>query len=1013
MRPLLRLLHVPFACFALCALLALGLPAHASGEAEPNHLITLHHTSWQSKDGAPPYVTALAQTPDGWLWVGSSVGLFRFDGVRFERFTPQGAAMPSSYVRSLSVLPDGSLWVGYLYGGVSQISNERIVHHYAPRKGGLQGSVLDVKVDAQGQLWAASIVGLFQLKGSDFERAPAEMQAPKSAIQLLNDSQGGLWLRSAQGVYYRAPGKPAFEQQPGEWGWGNLLEARDGSVWGTDTSQGGVRMLRGPLKGTASLQWQPRPGANTQMALDKAGRLWVLREDGVEMLQAGGGGNASRSMSRQQGLSGESGTALLVDREGNIWVGTGNGLDRFRENKLTQYPAAASQGEALPLAVGKDGAIWTDQQWIAHPGAAPERFDPAPPSATNFSLAEYVDPQGRLWTHTLDGLYRVEKTAQGYSRTLIPPPPNIIRALANGLGMDGEGSLWITFGPQLYRLKEGVWLRNGGYDELGKKAYTTIYSDPNGDMWFGATQNTLVRLAQGQVRRFDSKDGISLGTIMQVYRAGKTLWVAGENGLAFFDGTRFHQVLGEGDEPFQSTAGIAQGADGDLWLNGGLGIFRIAAAEQAKLLAEPGYRVHFTHLGYEDGLLGAAPQLGGVRSAVATGGKLWFTTTTGLFWLDPAHTLHNDLPPPVLIKQLAAKGGQGADVPYQPQAGLALPVGSQQLRIDYTALSYTMPERMQFRYKLEGADDAWQDADNRRSAFYTNLAPGYYRFVVQAANNDGVWNNAGASLGFRIAPAWWQTTWFRALALVAVLACIWLLHRVRLLQVAGHMREKLAERLDERERIARELHDTLLQSVHGLVLIFDKAAGHVAANEERQRLERALEVAGAVIEEGRDRVRGLRQDDQAGGLFDSLQQHGSQLAEDSSAEFHATVIGEPRKLHALVSEQFRAIAKEAIYNAFRHASAKHVELQVQYGESMLRVTVRDDGCGIPDAIQQSGARDGHWGLVGMQERARSIKATLSCRSSAAEGTVWQFSIPARLAYEHAPGQGFWRRLLLA
>lgn len=1006
MRSLLRLLHVPFFCLVLSALSALGPLAHAAGEPGLNQLITLHHTSWQAKDGAPPFVTALAQTPDGWLWVGSSVGLYRFDGVRFERFSPEGRAMPSSYVRSLSVLPDGSLWVGYHYGGVTQLRDGRILHHYAPRKGGLQGSIFDVKVDAQGQLWAASIVGLFQFKDGDFQPAAPELVAPKSAIQLLPDSQGGLWVRSGQGVYYRAAGKLAFEPMPGQWGWGNLVEARDGSVWGTDTELGGIRPLRGSLKGGAAQVWQARPGANTQLTFDRSGRLWVLREDGVEALSPDG--TSSRSLNRQQGLSGESGTALLVDREGNVWVGTSNGLDRFRENKLTRYPAAASQGEGLPLAVGENGAIWTDRQWIASPHAAPELFDPAPASATNFSLVEYVDPQGQLWTHTLDGLYRVEKTAQGYNRTLIPSPPKVMRAQAHGLGMDAEGGLWATFGPQLYRLKDGAWLRNGGYDELGKKGYATLYSDPAGAMWFGATQNVLLRLAQGQVRRFDDKDGIALGTIMQVYRAGKTLWVGGENGLAFFDGSRFHTVLGQGDEPFQSTSGIARTDNGDLWLNGGLGIFCIPASEQARLLAEPGYRVRFNRLDYEDGLLGAAPQTGGVHSVVAAAGKLWFSTTTGLFWLDPAHTLQNKLPPPVLIKQL-----QVGEQRYLPQPDLVLPKGTQQLSIAYTALSYTVPERMQFRYRLEGADEAWQDAGNRRLAFYTKLEPGHYRFVVQASNNDGVWNDAGASLGFSIAPAWWQTAWFRALALAFVLALAWLLHRLRLLQVAGRMREKLAERLDERERIARELHDTLLQSVHGLVLVFDKAASRVAANEERQRLERALEVAGAVIEEGRDRVRGLRQGEQAGGLFDELQAHGRQLAEESGAEFYATLVGEPRQLLTLVSEQCRAIAKEAIFNAFRHAGAGRIELQVQYGESVLRLMVRDDGGGIPDAIQQAGARDGHWGLVGMQERARSIKATLSCRSSAAEGTVWQLSIPARLAYEHAPGQGFWRRLLLA
>lgn len=976
-----------------CAIL-ICVGAQAAG-ALTTPRIAMHHSSWLPKDGAPPFVTALAQTKDGWLWVGSSVGLYRFDGVRFELFTPRNAPMPSTYIRSLKALPSGSLWVGYHYGGASEIRDERVLRHFPAKKGGLQGSLYDFAVDAEGRMWAAGIVGLYQLKHGEFEPAAAETAAPKSAIQLLPDSVGGLWVRSTQGVYYRAPGQQVFAPQPGVWAWGSMVEAADGSILASDTEQGGLRMLRGPLDGKPALQWPVRAGANNSLAFDRAGRLWIAREDGVEMLRPGVSPDLSQTLGLPQGLSGGAATALLVDREGNIWVGTDAGLDRFRENKLTHYPAAPSQGEALPLAVGLQGEVWTNQQLILDPRKAALVFDPSPASATNFSLVQFVDPHGRLWTHSLDGLSHIERNSDGFKRTFIPPPPKAYRAQAHCLGMDPQGGLWADFGPAIYRYADGAWLRNGGYDALGRRGCTTLYTDPaDGTLWFGGTNNALLALRAGKVHEYGQADGIDLGVPTQLYRAGDTLWVGGENGVAFFDGQRFHRVHGMGGELFQSTAGMARSDDGDLWLNSARGIFRIALRDQLRLRQQPSYLVPFSRLGYEDGLQGAAAQIGGIRSVVAAAGKMWFSTTSGLFWLDPGNLLHNRLPPPITIQRLRA-----GERNYLPIAGLSLPEGSQQLSIDYTALSLTMPERMQFRYRLDGFEQDWQQAGSRRTAYYTNLSPGEYRFQVQASNNDGVWNTTGASLTFHIRPTLLQTWWCRSLLVLLALIGMWWLHRLRLIQAAARVREKLAERLDERERIARELHDTLLQSVQGLTLVFRAVSKRLSAPDERAAIEKALQLAGGVIEEGRDRVQGLRQSDYPGGLFEVLHQHGSLLAEAHEVTFHASILGEPCQLQTIVSEEFRAIGKEALANAFHHASASRIELLVQYGASELRLCIRDNGVGIPADVLAKGGINGHWGLTGMRERAARIKARLSCQSGNDVGTCWQLSIPALLAYE--------------
>ncbi|GAB3256845.1 sensor histidine kinase [Chitinimonas naiadis] len=970
-------------------------------------IIPLYHTSWLPKDGAPPYVTALAQTRDGWLWVGSSAGLYRFDGVRFELFQPGGVPLPSTYISSVSVLGDDSVWVGYLYGGVTEIREDRVVKHYPPRKGGTQGTIFDFAMDAQGQLWAGGAAGLFRLSKGDFEPAAAETNAPKTVVKLLPDSLGGLWARSKQGIFYRAAGEQQFKALPGEWSWGSLVEANDGSIWASDVNLGGMHMLHAPTNGSPPLVWQTQAGATNKLVIDKMGRLWTTRLDGVSMQRAGQTSGTSSHFGMQQGLSGETGTALLVDKEGNVWVGTAFGLDRFRENRLNRYPAVTSYAEALPMAVGKDGSIWTDRQLITDATLPPQYYDKTPPSGTNFSNAEFVDPQGNLWTHYVDGLTRVEKTAQGYVSTVIPPPEGISTSSSQGLSMDGQGRLWVNFGGKLYCRNKGTWLRKCGYDALVKNGYATIYADPDGAMWLGAPQNTLAVIADGKVRQFSQKDGMALGSVIQFYRHGKTLWVGGENGLAYFDGQRFHTVHGRGNELFVSTSGITSSDDGDLWLNSGLGIFRIPRAEQLRVLADPTYRVNFSRLGYEDGLLGGSPQTGNVRSAVTAKGKVWFSTTAGLFWIDPARALHNDVVPAVVIK-----GVQANDTSYAPRAGLSLPKGTSQIRIDYTALSLTMPERMQFRYRLEGFEQGWQSVSNQRAATYTSLAPADYRFQVQASNNDGVWNETGASLAFSIQPSWYQTIWFKCLAGFCVAVLVWVVHRLRLMQMAARVRERLGERLDERERIARELHDTLLQSVQGLTLVFSKMAQRVKAPEEQEAIARALQIADEVIVEGRNRVYGLRQDDDAGGLFVQLRQHGDRLAETYAITFRANVIGEPRKLFGIVGEECCAISKEALANAFRHAGATDIQLVVQYGASELRLTVSDNGCGIPQEVQREGGREGHWGLTGMRERAGKIKARLSCSSVPEQGTTVQLSVPARLAYEHNVGKSLWRRLLV-
>ncbi|WP_432377961.1 sensor histidine kinase [Duganella sp. P38] len=967
-----------------------------AGAAAEAPRISLHHTRWLPSDGAPSYVTSLAQSADGWLWVASSIGLYRFDGVRFEAFPGAGGEqLLYTDISSVRALGD-DVWVGYRYGGATLVRQGRIVKHYPAHKDALNGTTWDFARDAKGQLWAATARGLYALKDDTFRPVPVDLGSQLAVIQMLVDQRGGFWLRSPDSIYHSASGAAPFRLVADKLGWGGLLLQPDGSVAANDHGVGGVRLLQPPRGGAAPKDWRPSPGPTGQMAVDHAGRLWNLRPDGVEMLNPAA---ASQRLSFQQGLSGETGTAILVDREGNIWVGTNGGLDRFRENKLAAYPAMPSQGQALPLAVGKNGEVWSDKQVFDSPDAPPVIYDKTAPTPTNFTVADFVDAQGRYWTHSFDALSRIERTAQGFTRTVIAPPADLPKGGAipgPGLGADADGGIWAIFRANLYRYKDGEWSRDGGRKDLPKTGYTSICSAPNGVLWFGTRKNLIFSLRGDQLLTYDEKDGVQLGAISQFYADGPTLWVGGNNGVMFGDGRRFYKVQGIGGQQFLGTTGIARSADGDLWLNSGAGVFRISSQQQKELLKNPAYKVSFEVLNHQDGLRGVAAQSGGPSSMVFARGRIWLSTTSGVFWIDPARTVLNKAKPTVVINGLTAN-----DVTYAAEPGITLPAGTTRVRLDYTALSLTMPERMRFRYRLHGVDEYAQEAVNQRSAFYTELGAGTYRFEVQASNNDGVWNDTAAVLTFSIKPTIVQTWWFKGALLLIVLLFIWGVHRLRLYHVAKQVRMKFEERLDERERIARELHDSLLQSVQAMMLIIGNAARRLTSPQEKADIESALERAELAIQEGRDHVQGLRQADSAGELFDRLSAFGAQLAQHGPCGFTPVLHGERRRLHPVVGEEIRAIGKEALANAFQHAQATHIQVEVRYGAREFQLTVSDNGHGIPAAVLAEGGREGHWGLTGMRERARKIDATLECQSAAGNGTRWQLTLPARLAYPNA------------
>jgi signal transduction histidine kinase len=611
--------------------------------------------------------------------------------------------------------------------------------------------------------------------------------------------------------------------------------------------------------------------------------------------------------------------------------------------------------------------------------------------------AAYRDVDGSLWFGGPSGLAHRE----GAGFIVTPLPQEARNLLVQAIVRDSAGSLWVAMSRQgVFRLQNGQW--TGELPELSRPPALVATADQRGNLWFGYINNRIARVHDATVRIFGTGDGLNVGNVFAICARRDHLWIGGELGLGRFDGARFVSVWGASGHAFTGISGIVETETGDLWLNGNIAISHISHLEVEHALRDPSYQPQYEIFDYRDGLMGTATQIRPTPTAFeSSDGRLWFATTAGVVSIDPDRIKRNPLPPPVTIWSI----GSGDQQYENLSADLRLPIHTTNLQIDYTAGSLTVPERVHFRYKLEGSDRDWQDVGNRHEAVYTNLGPGGYTFRVVAANNDGVWNNTGATIHFTIAAAFNQTKLFYALCALLCLVTLHALYKVRTRQVAAQVRGRLEARLAERERIARELHDTLLQGVQGLMLRFQAVAGRTSQHDPARSLlmEQALERADQILGEGRDRVRELRataQDEVD--LPRALAAEGEQLSITHLAQFRVSAEGARRDLHPIVREEVLLIAREALGNAFRHSGAKHIEAEVSYGDSVLHMRIRDDGRGISAEVLDTGRKPGHFGLLGMRERAGKIRAQLKIWSKSGAGTEIDLQVPAEVAYRRSP-----------
>ena len=817
----------------LCAsvlVIAFALSDFANALDEQKLISQFTHTSWSAKDGIPGPVRAIAQTPDGYLWLGTEAGLYRFDGLRFVPWESRfGERLPGPSVWSLLVARDGSLWIGFGSGGMSQLRDGRL-KNYSPSDGVPGGGVLSIVEDAKGAIWAGGQYGFSKFAGGRWGRIGAELgySAP-GAQALFVDNHGTLWV-ATDGVNFGLSDDPAQRNTiltlapDGERFAGTgqgvgmvwmMTAAPDGQVWIADTSGRTVRPLANNPAAKADV-----PVGDEAMCLvfDNSKSLWVgLIEGGLrrvpDLTQT------QTSLDRFQasdGLSGGLVYSAFKDREANIWFGTAGGLDRFRENKVTPFSTreGLDPDQQIALTATQDGSVWI----VSYTRDAVRRFYQGQFITSKLPAYSDSDTTRILSLHAdgssvwVGGSFTLAKEVKGefsYGHNPELEKGTNVEAIAH----DSAGNLWIAItrwlavsdnAPKILCLRNGEWIDFSKSANLPKYRSRVMYGDPQGRVWVGFENGQVAVYDNGEFHVYSTEDGLPSGRILAISsdRAGH-VWIGGEGGLSRFNQGRFVTLTSENGLLGNSVSGIIEDDNGSLWLACGLGVFRVSQQELEKASASSSYRMEGMTIAASDGLRGLPRQREPFPTATrAADGRLWFATTGGVAVIDPRHLTKNLVPPPVMIETVKAD-----DRILPPAPTVRLGPSTRDVEFHYTALSFAAPERVQFRYKLEGYDDDWRGPVNTRQIRYTNLPPGAYRFRVIAANNDGVWNETGASTDFSITPAYYQTIWFRAAALSALALLLFTLFQIRLRRIKRHNAE-LREENSERKRAEAALQQT-------------------------------------------------------------------------------------------------------------------------------------------------------------------------------------------------------------
>jgi len=990
----------------LLAALLVATPTSALDPARS--MAQFHHTRWSLLDGFPTMALGFAQTPDGFLWLTSPDGLYRFDGVRAERYGGTELAGPG---RGIVSTASGDLWVGLFGNELARINRRGELAIFTAPTQGIPSEVLYLAPDPDGSIWVGTRDKVLNFDGrrwraigSPWPRAVTWLD-PGGVWGLALARDGTLWAKNLLGLYYLRRGAAAFAPATGYAG--SIIDfARDqeGRLWTADSATHRFYALpdldpRLPVP-TPQFGAPAPPQILGHVLMDRDGALWNTNSvtGGLYRTSSVRSAAGAERYNVAQGLPSNAVNGSFEDREGDIWIGSSDGLERFRPANIVAEPVLRLRPQA-PVITTSERAVYV-YSGLKVPVADPSdaggrlfRIRPGqPPELLSANIGQLQDmaakPNGDLIMATEGRLLRWRDG----KATPIPVLPEMEGGhVQNLVTTPHDGLLVSIFQKGVYRLESGQWAKLWSAPATSSDV-PRVAIDRAGAVWL-IDDYRIVRIDGDRRTEFPLALTSGLRLVRATLADRDGMIFIGNAGVGRFDG-RTLQILPSSRAPILAMSfGIVQTPDDNMWIGTRNGVVRVARTALLRALAQPDAKLDYQLFDAGDGFQGVGGDAFNQMMEAGPDGRVWIVGLDHVYWIDPNHLFRNRQPPPVVIRSVTANGRV-----YDKPTRLTLSPGTSQLQIDYTALSLAAPERVRFRYRLEGVDKGWVNAGGRRQAFYTNLQPGDYRFQVIAANGDGVWNTAGATFKATIRPTFLQTWVFKALVALAAAALLWVLYRLRLRQVSDRIRARLAERMDERERIARELHDTLLQGVQGLSLRLQAFAAQMPPEEPTRRLmEQALDRADEVLAEGRDRVRNLRASRKSGDLPEALTLAAERLSFDPTVTLQVKVEGVQRALHPVVFDEVMRIAGEALFNAFTHAQADRVTAEVCYERNQLVVRIRDNGGGMESDVLEHG-REGHFGLAGMRERAQKIRGQLSIRSRPGEGVELALTIPASHAY---------------
>jgi len=972
------------------------------------------HTAWRTQDGVVSHPEVLIQNQDGYLLMSTANGFARFDGVRATPWiAPNSGGVQITRSKVLVRARDGSLWIGT--GHSLFHSNGREFFDYTKQ---LHGAGIGGLIqDHTGTIWfvryrtADGKGPLCRVKGEAIECYGAKDGIPLPyALGLAEDSAGNIWFGSTT-ICHRTPTSVTVCEKPpnssvGQ-GVSQIATSADGEVWLAYYEVGselGIRFLAGGTwHGLVIPGFDGTKVRTTRLFLDRNGSLWIGTESqGLYRCHDG----VADHYGVAEGLSGSSILDIYEDKEGDLWVTTDKGLDFFRDTPVVSFSLDEGLSGTSPEAVLAlpDNSVWVANAWavdaIRAGRVSPISEGHGPRGREPQTLFE--DRTGRIWLGLADGIMVFE---QGHFTEVkgTDGRPLGDRGFAEAFAQDIEGNIWAVTNDRPSHL---LLIKNDRVERDISLADVFpgcryLAADPDGGIWIASSLDKIARYRDGKAEtvslsnRFLAIFGISVDSdhaLLVPTAAGLYRWKAGQ----------FNRLDSTNGLPCSTIFAAIKDNSGAMWLYAACGLMRITPSDWATWLKSPRSQISVKTFDSFDGTSAAAGTVDQPRAARSPDGKLWFASYPMVQMVDPAHLYQNDVPPPVHIQEVIADRKT-----YSLDSDLRLPAKTRDLEISYTALSFAVPQRVQFRYKLEGRDRDWQDPGTRRQAFYTDLPPGNYKFRVIASNNDGVWNTTGAALSFFVSPAWYQTNWFRLACLVTAVLFLVALYRLRMQQVHATLNARFDERVHERTRIARELHDTLLQSLHGLMFQFQAARNMLPRSPDNamHTLDEAISGTEKAIAESRDAIQDLRPESIApGDLALQLKAVAEELAAaqgpgQSSPAFHLIVEGEPQTVSQIAELEVYRIAREVIRNAFHHADARQIEVEIRYDSSKFRLRVRDDGKGINPKVLDQSRRPGHWGLPGIRERAKRIESRLDFWSQAGAGTEVELTVPAAIAYE--------------